>query len=216
MASSDAAGLVQFLVEAEIFRRKQLGDVSNLTVVHAEVLDYVVDHVDPVSVIALHVVFGKKLGGREAVEHCRGFVERGAQAVQQLLRGGAFFGGELGGRLRLSSSLLNVATIHWRTLPLKCSKRLPMEFEASLGRHQIWSVVSDATQVFMRGQCCSKRSFREESRKSAVSSELTGVMRRLVGLVRLLALVKSSGAWVRRPTLQPVWRPALPSGVCAH
>src|SRR5208337_1140882 len=80
------------------------------------------------------------------------------------------------GRLRVSSSRLNEATSHWRTLPFKCSSRLPIEFEASLGRHQICSLVSDSTHVFMRGQCCSKRSFREESRKSAVSSESVVLM----------------------------------------
>ena len=81
---------------------------------------------------------------------------------------------------------LNEATSHWRTLPFKCSIRLPMLFEASLGRHQICSSVSDSTHPRRRGQYCSISFLREKSRNSVLTFASVSVMGNMIPFVDFL------------------------------
>src|ERR1700720_2478937 len=73
------------------------------------------------------------------------------------------------GRLRASFNCLNDETSHCRTLPLRCSIRLPMLLLASFGRHHTCSSLNDSTQLRRRGQYCSSSFQRENSRKRWVT-----------------------------------------------
>src|SRR5579862_1264693 len=74
------------------------------------------------------------------------------------------------GRSRWSSCLLNDVTSHCRTLPFRCSTRLPMLLLASLGRHHTCSSLSGSTHFFNRGQYCSSSLLRENLRNVAAIS----------------------------------------------
>ena len=92
-------------------------------------------------------------------------------------------------RSRRSSARLNDVTSHCRTLPSRCSSRLPMLFEAGLGRHQTCSWVSGSTVSRSRGQFCSSSLCRENSKNSLVTSGPIAV----IGLLAPSAILSIAG-----------------------
>ncbi len=78
-STRSAAGLVQLLVEAEVFGEQAFDNVDNLAVVQAEVLDDLVDGVETAAVVALNFIRSEQFVYGEAVEDLGGFVERCAE-----------------------------------------------------------------------------------------------------------------------------------------
>jgi hypothetical protein len=112
-------------------RGEALPDVNDLAVVQAEVLDNRIDGVDSAHAIALDFVVRELIANSKAVEDLGRLIERGAEASEKFDSKRLSLAANSAGRLRASSSLLNDATSHCRTLPFKCSSRLPMLFDAS-------------------------------------------------------------------------------------
>ena len=141
----------QVTVEAEIFRRQHLRREDDLAGVRREVLDDVVDRFHHRHLVLLH----DDALGEARPPSTRSMTAAASSTVARRRSDSSAAGtppraANSASRSRRSGAPPTPAMIHCRTLPQRCSTRLPTAFSCSLPRAQIWSEFSFPRQVSMR------------------------------------------------------------------